>query len=352
MFHEGLENIMRSRPLPTVPSVLAAIAAALLLAGCAGAPEADPVAKDAEPGFPVEVTSCGHSSTLVAPPERAVTLNQGATEVMLALGLEDRMAGTAYLDDPAPPARWAQAYASVPVISKEYPSREELLAAEPDFVYASYASAFDPKVAGPPEELDDLGIGSYLSPFGCDDDSDRPEPSFEAVWDELEAIGAAFGVPDDAADVVAAQRRTLAGLHDDAVGDGTTVFWYDSGDKTPLAGVGGGGPQLVLDAVGATNVFADLAGGWEDVSWERVVAADPDVIVLADAGWSTAEEKIAYLERDPVLSQLRAVRREAYAVVPYSQSTPGVTLVDGAAALADQLADQLPDQLPETSAAE
>ena len=179
---------MRSRPLPTVLSTIAAAAAALVLAGCAGAPEADRAAEATDdPAFAVDVTSCGHTSTLDAAPERAVTLNQGATEVLLALGLEDRMAGTAYLDDPEPPARWVEAYASVPVLSKEYPTREELLAAEPDFVYASYVSAFDPKVAGTPEELDGLGIGSYLSPFGCGDDAERPEPSTRA-----DALGLRF----------------------------------------------------------------------------------------------------------------------------------------------------------------
>ncbi|GAA4744517.1 ABC transporter substrate-binding protein [Nocardioides endophyticus] len=313
-----------------------------MLAGCADAPESEPAAVSAAdsregPAFPVDVAACGHTSTVETAPERAVTLNQGATEVMLALGLEDRMAGTAYLDDPEPPTRWADAYASVPVISKEYPKREELLAVDPDFVYASYASAFDPKVAGTPKELDALGVASYLSPFGCEDDSLRPEPSFEAVWEEIEAVGSAFGVSDDAAELVAEQQDVVAGLADDAAGAGTTVFWYDSGDKTALAGVGGGGPQVVIDATGATNIFGGIDGGWEDVSWEKVIAADPDVIALADASWSTADDKIAYLEKDPVLSQLRAVQDKSYVVVPYSQSTAGVTLVDGAASLAEQL---------------
>lgn len=331
---------MRSRPLPTVLSTIAAAAAALVLAGCAGAPDREAAAEPTDdPDFPVDVASCGHTATLEAAPERAVTLNQGATEVMLALGLEDRMAGTAYLDDPEPSARWARAYASVPVIATEYPTREELLAAEPDFVYASYVSAFDPKVAGSPEELDELGIGSYLSPFGCGDGAERPEPSFEAVWTELGAIGTAFGVADAAEAVVEEQQERLAQLGERAAGDGTTVFWYDSGEKTALAGVGGGGPHVLIDAVGATNIFADVDGGWKEVSWERVIAADPDVIALADASWSTAEDKIAYLEGDPVLSRLRAVQEESYAVVPYSQSTPGVTLIDGATSLGEQLVE-------------
>ncbi len=311
---------------------------ALGLSACAGEPDGDRAAADpADPAFPVEVVSCGHTTTLTAAPERAVTLNQGATEVALALGVADQMAGTAYLDD-AVPAKWQAAYDSVDVLSESYPTREELLAAEPDFVYASYGSAFDDKVAGGQGELGDAGIGSYLSPFGCEDPDDRPEASFESVWAEVDAVAAAFGVPERAKAVRTEQADALAALGVQAVGEGTTVFWYDSGDDSAFAGAGEGGPQLVLDVVGATNVFADLEGNWADVSWEKVVAADPDVIVLADAAWSTAQEKIDHLEKDPVLSQLRAVREQSYVTVAFSESTPGVRLVDGAVKVAEQLA--------------
>ncbi|WP_435742267.1 ABC transporter substrate-binding protein [Nocardioides sp. SYSU DS0663] len=334
---------MRSRPLPAVPSALttAALAAAtaLALGGCAGAPQAEARAAADDPAYPVQISSCGHTATVEAPPQRAVTLNQGATEVLLALGLEDRMAGTAYLDDAEPPQRWAEAYAEVPVLSAEYPTREELLAAAPDFVYASYPSAFDPAVAGSPAELERAGTAAYLSPLGCADEAQRPETSFESVWAEIEAVGAAFDVAEEAGALVAEQRATLDRIAEDDPGAGLSVLWYDSGDKAPLVGVGDGGPQLVVEAAGATNIFAGMDGGWEEVSWEQVVAADPDVIALADAGWSTAEEKIAYLEGDPVLSRLRAVREGRFVTVPYSQSTPGVTLVDGAASFAAQLAD-------------
>lgn len=321
-------------------------AAVLVLSSCAGAPEAETASDEgsaeettsesAEPLFPVEVTSCGFTTTIEAAPERAVTLNQGATEVALALGVEAQMAGTAYLDD-AIPEKWADAYESIEVLSKEYPSREDLLAAQPDFVYASYGSAFEGKVAGTQAELEEGGTASYLSPFGCEDDADRPEPTFEAVWEEVDSVATAFGVPERSEQFRTDQQALLDELGETSAGADLDVLWFDSGDKAPFVGAGGGGPQLVLDAVGATNIFADLDGGWAEGNWEDVVAADPDVIVLADASWSTADDKIAYLEGDPVLKQLDAVKDKAYVVVPFSESTPGVRLADGAASVSDQL---------------
>lgn len=339
---------MRSRPLPKILSVTAAAVLTTTLAACAGAPESDTASDDTNDSstgsaesaesaaFPAEVTACGHTTTVDAPPESAVTLNQGATEVMLALGLEESMAGTAYLDE-AIAEQWQDAYDTVPVLSEEYPTNEEFLAAEPDFAYASYVSAFDPKVAGTQAELDDLGIASYLSPFGCEDDAERAEPTFDAVWAEIEDIGTLFGVGDVAEDVVADQQATLAELEESAPGEGLSAVWYDSGTKTPLVGAGGSGPELVMDSVGLENVFADLDGGWADGSWEDVVATDPDVIIVVDAAWDSAQSKIEYLRSDPVLSELTAVAEDRLVTVSYAEGTPGVRMVDGVATVAEQV---------------
>lgn len=329
---------MRSRPLHA--TFLYAAALALLVgttAGCAGAPAAEKKSGETT-GYPVNATSCGFTATIEAKPTRAVTMNQGATEIALALGVEDQLAGTAYLDDKVAP-QWQAAYDEVEVLSKEYPDHETLLAAEPDFVYGSYVSAFEAKAAGTRESLAELGIGAYLSPFDCGENKPGVEVSFESVWGEVATVGEVFGVPEKAAKIQAEQKKTLANLAQTKPADGLDIFWYDSGDKDAFAGTGEGGPQLVVDAVGGTNVFADVKGGWETVSWERVVKTDPDVIVLADASWSTAKEKIELLESDPVLKELRAVKNRSYVTVPFSETTPGVRLVDGATHVAEQLAE-------------
>lgn len=315
-----------------------AAGAVLLLAACAGAPEKESATATGGDRFPVELVNCDHEVVVESAPQRVVTLNQGATEVVLALGLGDRIAGTAYLDD-AVSDRWAQEYEQVPVLSREYPTNEALLEAEPDLVYASYASAFDKGVAGDRTVLAALGTQSYLSPFGCPDESQRPAPTFDAVWQELDDVARFLGEPDRSKALISEQKETLDSVRDDAPGQGLTALWYDSGDKTPLVGGGQSGPQLILDAVGAENMFDDIERGWGEGSWEDVLATDPDAIVLADAGWSSAEEKKAYLQNDPVLSELTAVKRGAFVTVAYSEATPGVRMVDGAASVASQLAD-------------
>ena len=51
--------------------------------------------------------------------------------------------------------------------------------------------------------------------------------------------------------------------------------------------------------------------------------------MLNDAGWSTAEDKRAYMENDPVLSQLTAVKEGRFISVPFSETVLGVRFVDG-----------------------
>jgi len=277
------------------------------------------------------IDNCGVDVPVGAPPEHIVTMNQGATEVALTLGFADQMLGTAYLDDEILPDLAAD-YDSIPVISDEYPSLEALLDLEPDFVYASYSSAFGDEAAGDRDALAALDIGSYLSPAACPDFRESGEPlTFDLVFQEFRDVATLFGDPAAGDALVAAQQAII----DDAFSadfEDVTVFWWDSTLDTPLVGACCGAPGMLMDAVGVTNIFADLDGGWADGSWEAVLDADPDIIVLADAEWDTAADKQAYIESDPALSALTAVQEGRFVVVPFSETTPGVR---NAAAVSD-----------------
>lgn len=323
-----------------------ALATAVLLGACASAPPSSNAPSGAGPATaasPVALENCGVQVKVDKPPSRLVTLNQGATEVALSLGLHDSMVGTAYLDDEVAP-EFESAFAKVPVLAKTYPTKEEFLAARPDFAYAAYASAFEDKNVGSRADLAKIGVGTYLSPFGCPKGTPRVEATFENAWLEIEQVAALFGVPDAARTLVARQRTGVEQVRRASTGKGLKVLWYDSGDKTPFVGAAGGGPQLIIDAVGATNIFADLEGGWAEGSWEHVLAAQPDVIVLVDASWDTAAAKKAYLTSDPVLAQLKAVAAGAFVTIPFSESTPGVRLAAGAAHVSAQLAALRPER--------
>jgi iron complex transport system substrate-binding protein len=334
--------------LPVVRPLVLPLAAALLLAGCGGGTSgsADAAAPDdaatsapaqaTADAYPVTVDNCGFEATVDAAPERVVTIKSSTTEMLLALGLGDRIVGAAFLDGPFPDDL-ADAGAAVPVLSDRAPGPEAVLTAEPDLVYAGWESNFSAESAGDRQALADLGVGSYVSPSACKGVGYQPDPlTFDAVFDEIAEAGRVFGATHAAADLVDEQREALADVVPDA--RGLTALWYSSGSDVPYVGAGIGAPQMIMDAVGLQNIASEVHDTWTAFAWEEVVAADPDVIVLVDAAWNTADSKIAMLEANPATAQLTAVREHRYLVVPFAATEAGVRNVAAATDLATQLA--------------
>ncbi len=295
--------------------------------------------------FPVVIDNCGMEITYEAAPERAVTMNQAATEVMLALGLEDVMVGTAYLDDTILP-EFEEAYNSVPLLADEYPSQEVLFGADPDFVYGAYSSAFGDEAAGPRESLLELGIGSYVSPVACADRSLRPEvATIDDVYSEVRDIAAIFGVEDRADALIEEMQAELDEITTalETVEEPVSVFWFDSGGDDVYAGACCGAPGMIMNILGVENVFADAEGSWATVSWEEVVARDADVIVLVHADWDTADSKIETLTTNPAYADMTAVQNENWVTLDFSYTTPNIRNVAAVRIIAEYL---YPDLFP------
>src|SRR3954449_3462610 len=94
--------ILRSAPPCRIPAALLTSVAAVVLAGCAPADGAPPASGAASADGSVVVDNCGVEVRLESPPEQIVTIKSSTTEMVLALGLEDRLAGAAFLDGPIP----------------------------------------------------------------------------------------------------------------------------------------------------------------------------------------------------------------------------------------------------------
>ncbi|MYV66841.1 ABC transporter substrate-binding protein [Streptomyces sp. SID2131] len=312
--------------------LLPAAALVPLLAACSAPAERAPAAK-AAPGFPYTVTNCGVQSTFQAPPKRAVTMNQHVTEIMLALGLEKSLVGTAYLDDAVLPA-YEKAYDSVPVLAEEYPSKEALLAANPDFVYGGYASAFDAKNGSGRDDLKKAGISTRLNTEYCP----SGRTSVDDLYREVTEVGRTFGVPDRAEKWIAGARATVAADEKRLKGVApVSVFVYDSGDKTAFTAGGKGIGNELITRAGGRNVFSDLDKAFGDATWEQVVARKPEVVVIYDYGSTTVEQKKKRLLDDPALKDVPAIRNRRFAVMPLSDTVLGVRVPDAVTKLAAQL---------------
>jgi iron complex transport system substrate-binding protein len=323
--------------------VAAPVAAVLLLAGCASGSAAeagstgvaDETPGAAASGYPLSIDNCSTEVTFESAPERVVTIKSSTLELLLALGLEDRVIGTAFSDGPVPD-ELADAASGLEVLSDKVPSQEATLAVEPDLVFAGWESNLTAEGAGDRDALAKLGVATYVAPAACKGEGYMPNPlTFDEVFREFEEAGAIFGVPDAAAELIAEQRAKLDAVEPSEAG--LTALWYSSGEDTPYVGAGIGAPQMIMSAAGLENIAADVEDTWTPMGWEAIVAANPDVIVLVDAAWNTAERKIAHLEQNAATAALPAVREGRYLVVDFPATEAGVRNVDAVASLVEQL---------------
>ncbi|WP_205857303.1 putative F420-0 ABC transporter substrate-binding protein [Phytoactinopolyspora endophytica] len=339
-------------------------AAALMLAGCGGDDDSTTASDDgtgggdpspgstsdqasSDEGFPLALDNCGFELTVESAPERVVTIKSTTTEMMLALGLADRLVGTAFADGPVPD-EYADDVADVPVLSDQVPGQEALFEAEPDFVFGGWESNFAVDAAGEREALADFGITTYVAPSACKEPAYQPDPmTFDALFAHIHQLAQIFDVPDQADELVAEQKALLDQV--EAPGDGLTALWYSSGEDSPYVGGDIGAPAMMMRELGVENIFADIDDTWSNVSWEQVVDRDPDVIVLVDAAWNTADNKIDLLESNAATAALSAVQEQRYLTLPFPAAEAGVRSAQAVVDLAGQL-EQLDIQPGQTGA--
>ncbi|WP_203433958.1 putative F420-0 ABC transporter substrate-binding protein [Jiangella asiatica] len=304
--------------------------------------DADPAAASGDPSSgaltePVTVDNCGVEVSVDAPPERVVTIKSTSTEMMLALGLGDLLVGTAFADGPLPD-EYAGQLDAVPVLSDNVPGQEALLDVEPDFVYGGWESNFAADTAGERSSLADFGIDTYVSPAACQDPAYQPDPmTFDELFAEIHEVASFFDAEDRAQDLVAEQQALLDQVAEP--GAGLTAFWFSSGEDAPFVGGDIGAPAMIMRELGLENIFADVDATWSNVSWEQVIDRDPDVIVLVDAAWNTADDKIERLESNPATAALPAVAEQRYLRLPFAASEAGVRNAQAVVDLAAQLAE-------------
>lgn len=178
----------------------------LLLAGCvapiAPAPAtsagADSTASTANlAGFPLTIENCGRTLTFTKPPERVLTTWQTPPELLVKLGLGDRIIGTENALQFPPPAEIAEAYAKVPVLAEQTAAKEAVIAAKPDFIIASFlAWDFDPNAGRPSlAELAALGVPVFGLSDNCTAES---HVTAADMYNDMLLIGRIFGVAERA----------------------------------------------------------------------------------------------------------------------------------------------------------
>ncbi|MCE8024424.1 MULTISPECIES: ABC transporter substrate-binding protein [Halomonadaceae] len=306
--------------------------------------------------YPLTLNNCGAEVTFDTAPERAVGLGQASAEIMLMLGLEDKMVGTAFWPNSVLP-QLAEANAKVEVLTVEFPTFESILAKEPDFVTAALPSLIGPSSrVATREDFDRVGVSTYLSPNTCvaegmDKDKfgygNRAQLwSMDSLYQEIEELAQIFDVNDRGQALIEDLRRREAALRAESPqGEDplSYVFWFSSPAPSADAYLGGkhGASGFIADVLGGTNAI-DAEAEWPALGWESIIATDPDVIVVARVDrnrWELdkAEAKIEYLNSDSATREMRAVKNGAIVVMDGNAMDPTLRTIFGAEQVAEQL---------------
>ncbi|OLT45928.1 ABC transporter substrate-binding protein [Saccharomonospora sp. CUA-673] len=331
---------------------------ALVLTGCAP-PEPDGQ-EEAGGAAALSRENCGIDVAVDEPPERIYAAYHPAIELAHALGVSDRLVGTAFLDAKVLP-EYAEQQAEVEYVPS-LPSREALLQTDPDFVLSGFNGFFahespDSSV-GTRASLRELGVQSWiLSPVcpsedGLTDQSIDPATvTVESIYEDVRDLGTLFGVEERAEEVVDDLRTRIAAVEEAVAGaDRPSVAIVspgEDGNYRIASGMDFG--SHIIERAGGTNAFGDLTRQRNmDVGVEELLKRDPDVILTdlccdAQLTEKDAQSDVDTLLRDPALAGLTAVEHEAVYPFLFADRSAGVRAAHSIEQVAARIHPELVD---------
>lgn len=254
-------------------------------------------------------------------PEKAVTLAQFMTETLLALGLEDKMTGTALLNEEILP-EYKKAYEKIPELEMgegHSISKESFVATEADFV-SGWEQSITEEATGSLEELEERGVVPFVS-SGL-----APDATIESVYNDFILLGKIFEVSERAEKVVAKMKDEVKNIADKTkdIKDRPRVLIYDSGEGEAFVG-GSGLPNNLIELAGGENVYKDLGQDYATVSFEDIVQKNPEIIVVTEYySGITGDEKIKFLKNNPALKDVDAVKNNRIYKIGLIDLAPGI----------------------------
>lgn len=325
--------------IPGRYAAVAITAAALLLAGCGTS--VSPTTGQADAAEAVTLKNCGREAAIEGTPKAAVGMHPAQTELLLRLGLADRLAGQAQATAQALPDDVAALAADVPKIGGATPpGREDLLAVEPDFVYSPTTYEFTAEQGfASIEQLEQAGATVYVASGGCSER--RLTGEVTDLFTDLENLGEVFNVQDAADDLTANSQADLEEV-------ATAIADVDKlrvaqvyVDGTTMQAIGAGIEYDILRLAGADNVYTPDQPAFAKffaatISPESLAAEQPDALVFSVYDEEHEAATRAYLKR--TFPDMPAVREGRLIAVSSADVFPGTL---GNISTVRQIAEQL-----------
>lgn len=298
--------------------VLAMLLAAGTMVFAGGAKEAS------LPSIDLTMDRAGAPITLPAKVERIVSMAPSTTEILIDLGVADKIiaADTNTQKD-------GLLKQNIPYFDMMKPDAEKLIALKPDVVFISGMS--NAKGNTPFSPLIDAGICVVNIPSSS---------SIEAIYLDIAYIAAVVKQEGNGAKIIANMKKEIEAVRKKGASiaqDKKKTVYFEIGAAPYMYSLGTGTfINEMIEIIGAQNILADQKS-WVSVSDEMVLAKDPDVIltnvnyipnpideIMARAGWASLKavkgKKVFGIDTNsssrPNHNIIKALKEMAKAVYP------------------------------------
>ncbi len=319
-----MEFARRLRTRTLLP-LLIALATALAALGGACGDDDDGASSTVSPSpaaasaFPRTIEDAGGTMVVLSTaPARIVSLSPGATEILFAIGAGDRLvAADEFSDFPA-------AAQQLEKIAYTSPDPERALALDPDLVLMA---------AQQREQVEQFrGVGMTVLFV-------KEPATVEGVLESIVFYGELTGNEQQAEQLAGELRARIDAITAALAGveQGPRVFFELTSDLYTVAPDTFVGDLLTL--VKAQNVAAGSPSRFPQLSLEAVVAADPEVVLLADGEFGESLETVCARPGWDVVSACSSGR--IHPVDPDLTNRPGPRVLDGLEQIARLLYPEL-----------
>jgi len=293
------------------------------------------------------------------PDHRIVSLIASATEIVCALGFEDQLVGRSHECDYPPGVLKLPACSSAKIDlhgnSREIDDRVKAVLKNATSVYdvdAELLDRLEPTVIITQTQCEVCAVSlKDVEAAVCELVRSQPkivslEPnSLHDVWNDLRRTATALGVPERAEALIDQLNVRLVEVARQTIGRAARrptiacIEWID-----PLMAAGNWIPELV-ELAGGTNLFGEAGKHSPWMTWDDLIAADPEVIAVMPCGFDIPriQVEMAALTEHPHWPQLQAVRGGKVYLTDGNQyfNRPGPRLAESAEILAELLHPEL-----------
>lgn len=250
------------------------------------------------------LVACGLSQATHAA-ERVVSIDGALTEIVYALGAQDRLVAVDTT------SRYPEAALDLPQVGyMRQLSAEGILALHPDLVIAS----------------DDAGpetVFAQLQEAGIRVRRIAAEDSVAGVQARIIAVGETLNLTEEARRLAASVgERSQAALARIPEAHPDTLFLLGAGNRGLMAAGQKTGAQALLDMMGASNVFTHR--GYKPVSAEGALQAAPQVVLVGHTGDDAGDQIERTLAMTPAASSGRIHHVDVGLVLGFGPRLPEV----------------------------